>query len=80
MAELSRITVAVGRFDDLIARGLRGLIDDDERLELLAQDVAPAQVPMMLRTRRPDVAILDAERLRSISRTDRIRQLVFAAG
>jgi DNA-binding NarL/FixJ family response regulator len=65
MAEPESITVAVGRFDDLIARGLRGLIDDDERLELIAEDVTPAQLPMMLRSRRPDVAILDAGRLRS---------------
>jgi len=65
MAELASITVAVGRFDDLIARGLRALIEDDERLQLLVEDIAPSQVPMVLRTRRPDVAILDAERLRS---------------
>jgi DNA-binding NarL/FixJ family response regulator len=65
MGDSENITVAVGRFDDLIARGLRGLIDDDERLELIAEDVTPAQLPMMLRGRRPDVAILDAGRLRS---------------
>src|ERR1700758_3362564 len=65
MGEDRNITVAVGRFDDLIARGLRGLIDDDERLDLIAEDITPAQLPMMLRSRRPDVAILDAGRLRS---------------
>jgi DNA-binding NarL/FixJ family response regulator len=65
MGDSESITVAVGRFDDLIARGLRGLIDDDERLELIAEDVTPAQLPMMLRSRHPDVAILDAGALRS---------------
>ena len=65
MAESGTITVAVGRFDDLIARGLRGLIDDDGQLELVAQDVAAAQLPTMLRGRRPDVAIVDASSLRS---------------
>jgi len=65
MGDPQSITVAVGRFDDLIARGLRGLIDDDERLELIAEDVTPVQLPMMLRSRRPDVAILDTARLRS---------------
>jgi DNA-binding NarL/FixJ family response regulator len=59
------ITVAVGRFDDLIARGLRGLIEDDGRLELVAEDVATAQLSMVLRGRKPDVAILDAGQLRS---------------
>jgi len=65
MGEHGHISVAVGRFDDLLARGLRGLIDDDDRLELVAEDVAPAQLPMVLRTRRPDVAIIDAARLRT---------------
>src|SRR5690242_8073843 len=65
MVEPGTITVAVGRFDDLIARGLRGLIEDDGRLELVAEDVAQPQLSMMLRGRRPDVAILDAAQLRS---------------
>ena len=59
------ITVAVGRFDDLIARGLRALIDDDEQLELVAEDVATVQLPTLLRGRRPNVAIVDAASLRS---------------
>ena len=65
MAESGSITVAVGRFDDLIARGLRGLIEDDARLELVAEDVAPSQLSMTLRVRKPEVAILDAAQLRS---------------
>lgn len=59
------ITVAVGRFDDLLARGLRGLIEDDPSLELLAADLPPAQLSTALRARRPNVAILDAGSLRS---------------
>jgi DNA-binding NarL/FixJ family response regulator len=65
MPEPGRITVAVGRFDDLIARGLRGLIEDDGELDLVAHDVARAQLSMVLRGRRPDVAIVDAGELRS---------------
>ena len=61
----AHITVAVGQFTDLLARGLRGLIDDDDRLELVAADVTAAQLTMVLRARRPRVAILDAGRLRS---------------
>jgi DNA-binding NarL/FixJ family response regulator len=61
----STITIAVGRFEDLLARGLRGLIEDDPRLELLAADVAPAQLTTVLRTQRPHVAILDAGSLRT---------------
>jgi len=65
MSEKRTITVAVGEFDDLLARGLRGLIEDDPRLELVAHGVAAAQLTMILRARRPSVAILDAGSLRS---------------
>jgi DNA-binding NarL/FixJ family response regulator len=65
MSEMSTITVAVGRFDDLLARGLRGLIEDDPSLELVAADIAPAQLAPVLRARRPRVAILDAGSLNS---------------
>ncbi len=65
MADASSITVAVGAFDDLLARGLRGLIEDDPMLELAADDVATAELAMVLRSRAPQVVILDAARLRS---------------
>jgi DNA-binding NarL/FixJ family response regulator len=65
MAEQKPITVAVGHFDDLYARGLRGMIEDDPSLQLVASNVGPAQLPTMLRTRRPQVTILDAEALGS---------------
>jgi DNA-binding NarL/FixJ family response regulator len=65
MADTQTITVALGRFDDLLARGLRGLIEDDQQLELIAQDIATTQLPTVLRGRRPNVAIVDAARLRS---------------
>lgn len=65
MSDAQAITVAIGQFDDLPGRGLRGLVEDDPRLELVADGVSPAQLTMVLRARRPHVAILDAERLRS---------------
>jgi DNA-binding NarL/FixJ family response regulator len=65
MAERRTITVALGEFDDLLARGLRGLIEDDPGLELVATDVLAAQLTMVLRARRPSVAILDAGSLRT---------------
>ena len=65
MDEQGSITIALGEFADLIARGLRGLIEDDLRLELVAADVTAAQLTMVLRARRPRVAILDTNRLRS---------------
>jgi DNA-binding NarL/FixJ family response regulator len=65
MSETSSITVAVGRFDDLLARGLRGLIEDDPSLDLVATDVEAEQLATVLRARKPRVVILDAGSLRS---------------
>jgi DNA-binding NarL/FixJ family response regulator len=65
MADTQKITVALGSFDDLIARGLRGLIEDDLQLELVAEDVATAQLTMVLRAKSPRVAILDFAQLRT---------------
>ena len=65
MPETSAITVAVGRFDDLLARGLRGLIEEDPSLELVAEDVAPTQLTRVLQARQPHVAILDTGSLSS---------------
>ena len=36
MRETTPITVLVGRFEDLLARGLRSLIDEDPSLKLVA--------------------------------------------
>lgn len=65
MSERTVTTVAVGRFDDLLARGLRGVIEDDASLELVAEDVASAKLETLLRTLRPRVAILDTASLRN---------------
>jgi DNA-binding NarL/FixJ family response regulator len=65
MAEARSITVAIGRFDDLLARGLRGLIEDDPSLELVAADVGRERLAMVLRTCRPRAAIVDVGSLRS---------------
>jgi DNA-binding NarL/FixJ family response regulator len=58
-------TVVVGHFDDLLARGLRGVIEDDPSLELVADDVSPAQLKAVLRAQQPRVAILDTVSLHS---------------
>jgi DNA-binding NarL/FixJ family response regulator len=65
MTDMTPITVAVGRFDDLLARGLRGLIEDDPSLELVAADLAREQIASVLRSRRPRALVLDLSCLRS---------------
>jgi DNA-binding NarL/FixJ family response regulator len=65
MSETTLTTVAVGRFDDLLARGLLGVIEDDPSLELIADDIPSTQLDATLRASQPRVAILDATSLRN---------------
>jgi DNA-binding NarL/FixJ family response regulator len=65
MTETTPITIAVGEFEDLVARGLRGLIDDDPGLALVAQEIAPERLPAVLRAHRPRVAIINFGSLHS---------------
>jgi len=53
------ITVVLAHFDDLFARGLRGLIESDPNLAIVAADVEHTRIPVVLSAHRPDVAILD---------------------
>ncbi len=53
------ITVAIDRFEDIVGRGLRSLVDDDEQLELVAEDIPHDEIPAMLETLRPLVTILN---------------------
>lgn len=63
MSDAGQITIALGRFEDLVARGLRGLVEDDPGLSLVASDVTSAQLEATLAGLRPQVAILDAAAL-----------------
>ena len=65
MPESVPVTVAIGHFEDLLTRGLRGLIEDDPSLTLVACGVTRADLPALLRTRRPRVTIIDHGSLRS---------------
>jgi DNA-binding NarL/FixJ family response regulator len=58
MTPKTPITVVLAHFDDLLAGGLRELIESDPSLTILAADVEQRRVPVVLRAHRPDVAIL----------------------
>jgi DNA-binding NarL/FixJ family response regulator len=58
-------TVALARFEDLIARGLTALIDDDPNLEVVADDLDDERLLAVLERRRPDVALLNYGSLRT---------------
>ncbi len=53
------VSVAIARFEDIVARGLRALIDDDASLRLVAADVAHEQLAETLAEQRPQVAIVN---------------------
>lgn len=61
------VRVAVARFEDIVAHGLRALITDDESLELVADGVEHDELSPELQRARPDVAILNFGSLSSAS-------------
>jgi len=61
------ITVVLARFDDLLARGLRELIEGDPSLTIVAAEVEHARIPVVLRGHRPAVAILDVGALAKLA-------------
>jgi DNA-binding NarL/FixJ family response regulator len=63
----SPITVAIARFEDLFALGLRALLADDPSVSVVAQDIAYDRVSVVLRAHRPQVLILDPAGLRDLA-------------
>ncbi len=59
MATRSSVTVAVARFEDIVGRGLRSLIDEEQSLELVAADVPHEQLVETLSAYRPKVALIN---------------------
>jgi DNA-binding NarL/FixJ family response regulator len=65
MSPPARVTVAIARFEDLVARGLRGFVEDDPNLEIVADDVLPSRMPSLIAATGPRVAILNFGSLHS---------------
>jgi DNA-binding NarL/FixJ family response regulator len=59
MAPRTPITLAVGRFEDLVSRGLRALIEEDANVELVVHDVPPDAIAPALEEHQPQVAIIN---------------------
>jgi DNA-binding NarL/FixJ family response regulator len=53
------ISVVIARFEDLLALGLRALLEDDPNVSIVAQDVTYDRIPVVLQAHDPDVLILD---------------------
>jgi DNA-binding NarL/FixJ family response regulator len=60
-------SVAVAAFEDLLALGLHTLLDNDPSVTVVARDIAPGRIPVVLRAHRPSVLILDAGALRDLA-------------
>lgn len=65
----------LARFEDLIDRGLRALIDEDEHIELRAAGVSQERIAAAIAAQRPQVALLNYGSLRTPLE---LRQLVEA--
>jgi DNA-binding NarL/FixJ family response regulator len=61
------ITVALARFEDLLALGLTAVINGDSSLELVASDVEHDRLAVVLRAHRPSVALIDLDALETLA-------------
>ncbi len=59
MPSSAPITVVLGHFEDLLARGLRELIEGDRSLALVASGVEHARLGVVVRAHSPAVVLLD---------------------
>jgi DNA-binding NarL/FixJ family response regulator len=66
------VRVAVAQFEDIVARGLRVLIDEDDSLKLVADGIDHDDLNGVLSENAPDVAILN---FGSLSRASELRDL-----
>jgi NarL family two-component system response regulator LiaR len=85
MVDRAPVSVAVARFEDIVARGLRALIDEDESLHLAADGVPHERLGQVLSEYGPRVAILNfgslasAAELRELHRAFPLTRLVVLA-
>lgn len=72
MVTTQPISVLLERFEDVVGRGLRVMIGEDEHLELIASDVPHTALEAELTRRRPRIAILN---FGSLARPSEVRDL-----
>ena len=53
------VSVALAQFEDIVARGLRALIDEEDSLDLVADGVEHEQLSAALSKHQPEVAIVN---------------------
>jgi DNA-binding NarL/FixJ family response regulator len=67
------VKLVVGRFEDLIARGLRSLLAEDANIELIATDVEIEALDALLTEHEPTVALINFGSLRTPVEVNRLR-------
>jgi DNA-binding NarL/FixJ family response regulator len=72
MSTRTPVRVVVAQFEDIVAAGLRVLMDEDDSLELVADGVEHEQLNEVLAAHLPEVAILN---FGSLSRASELRDL-----
>ena len=70
---LTPITVAIAHFEDLVALGLRALLDGEPSVSVVAHDIAHARISVVVRAHRPSVLILDVGALRDLAEVRDLR-------
>jgi DNA-binding NarL/FixJ family response regulator len=68
------ITVVLAHFDDLLAAGLREVIESDPSLAVVAADVEHRRIPVVQRAHHPDVAILDVGAFAKLGEVRELRE------
>jgi DNA-binding NarL/FixJ family response regulator len=74
MRQRQPVAVALTRFEDIVSRGLRALIEEDDSLRLVGNGVQIEQLSQMLEHHRPDVAIINYGSLASASELRQLHQ------
>lgn len=59
------VRIAVAQFEDIVARGLRALIDEDESVELVADGVEHERLAEVFGSEQPEVALVNFGSLES---------------
>jgi DNA-binding NarL/FixJ family response regulator len=59
MTKRPPVSVVLGQFEDIVARGLTSLIEDDPNLDLVASGIGREQLTSALAAYTPDVAIVN---------------------
>jgi DNA-binding NarL/FixJ family response regulator len=75
MDTFAPITVAIARFDDLLALGLEAALAADPSVSIVARDVTPAHIDAVVRAHRPRVLVLDVG---ALSSSGQVRELCLA--